>query len=77
VVADAAIFLRAEPDELVQRLLARAEEDGRTDDNEATIRHRIEVYNDKTSPLREYYPNGASCSRSMPCSPSTTCTATS
>jgi adenylate kinase len=55
VVANAAIFLRAEPDELVQRLLARAEEDGRSDDNEATIRHRLEVYNEKTAPLREYY----------------------
>jgi len=55
VVANAAIFLRAEPDELVQRLLARAEEDDRSDDNEATIRHRIEVYNEKTAPLRDYY----------------------
>jgi adenylate kinase len=55
VVADAAIFLRADPDELVQRLLARAKELGRSDDNEETIRHRIEVYNDKTAPLREYY----------------------
>lgn len=55
VVADAAIFLRADPEQLVERLLGRAAELGRSDDNEATIRHRIEVYNDKTAPLREYY----------------------
>jgi adenylate kinase len=55
VSADAAIFLRAEPEQLVERLLARAEELGREDDNEDTIRHRIDVYNEKTSPLREHY----------------------
>jgi adenylate kinase len=38
-------------DELVQRLLAR----GRTDDNEAVIRHRLQVYRDQTAPLIEYY----------------------
>jgi adenylate kinase len=55
VLADAAVFLAAEPDLLVRRLLARAKELGRADDNEETIRHRIEVYNSKTEPLREYY----------------------
>jgi adenylate kinase len=55
VLADAAIFLVAEPEQLVERLLKRAEELGRADDNERTIRHRIEVYNAKTAPLREYY----------------------
>jgi adenylate kinase len=55
VLADAAVFLAAEPDLLVRRLLARAEELGRADDNESTIRHRIEVYNEKTEPLRKYY----------------------
>ncbi len=40
-------------DELVQRLLAR----GRTDDNEAVIRHRLQVYRDQTKPLIEYYQN--------------------
>jgi adenylate kinase len=55
VVADAAVFLTAEPDLLVRRLLARAQELGRADDNEQTIRHRIEVYNEKTEPLRTYY----------------------
>jgi len=55
VVADKAIFLIAEPDDLVGRLLARAKEMGRPDDNEDTIRHRIAVYASKTAPLRDYY----------------------
>ncbi len=55
VLADAAIFLIAEPDALVGRLLDRARELGRSDDNEDTIRHRIEVYASKTAPLRDYY----------------------
>jgi adenylate kinase len=36
---------------LLQRLLAR----GRSDDNEAVIRHRLEVYREQTTPLIEYY----------------------
>ncbi|HSP38404.1 MAG TPA: adenylate kinase [Frankiaceae bacterium] len=55
VLADAAILLQADPDRLVERLLARAKELGREDDNDQTIRHRIDVFNEKTAPLREYY----------------------
>jgi adenylate kinase len=55
VTADAAILLDAEPDALVERMLGRAREQGRSDDNEQTIRHRIDVYRSKTAPLREYY----------------------
>lgn len=55
VTADAAVFLVADPNALVERLLHRAEQSGRSDDNEQTIRHRIEVYNAKTAPLREHY----------------------
>ena len=36
---------------LVQRLLSR----GRADDNEAVIRHRLEVYREQTEPLIAYY----------------------
>lgn len=40
------------PDEvLVTRLVAR----GRSDDNEAVIRNRLQVYRDQTSPLIHYY----------------------
>ena len=36
---------------LIERLLSR----GRADDNEAVIRHRLEVYREQTAPLIAYY----------------------
>ena len=40
------------PDEvLVQRLLSR----GRKDDTEAVIRHRLDIYREKTAPLIDFY----------------------
>lgn len=51
----AAISLVADPDVLVGRLLKRAEIEGRLDDNEETIRRRIEVYNEETASLLEGY----------------------
>ena len=42
-------------DELVQRLLKRAEIEGRADDNEETIRTRMRVYEDQTKPLMDFY----------------------
>jgi adenylate kinase len=41
--------------EVIRRLLARGAQAGRTDDNEATIRHRLEVYHRETAPLLDYY----------------------
>ncbi|MFN2137498.1 MAG: adenylate kinase [Candidatus Promineifilaceae bacterium] len=40
---------------LVQRLLKRAELEGRADDNEETIRTRMLVYEEQTKPLLDYY----------------------
>ena len=40
---------------VVQRLLKRAELEGRADDNEETIRERMRVYDTQTAPLLEYY----------------------
>lgn len=51
----AAIALDVDFDEVVRRLLQRAEEQGRSDDNEATIRNRLKVYSDQTQPLLDYY----------------------
>jgi len=48
-----AIVIEEEP--LVQRLLKRAGIEGRSDDNEATIRNRMEVYRESTAPLLAYY----------------------
>jgi adenylate kinase len=54
---DVALLIEADEDELVARLLKRAEEEGRADDNEATIRNRQEVYQAETAPLAAYYPD--------------------
>jgi adenylate kinase len=52
---DAVVVLTASGDELVQRLLQRAETDGRSDDTEEVIRRRQEVYAEQTEPLIEVY----------------------
>ncbi len=49
------LLLEVNEEEVVQRLLKRAELEGRSDDNEATIRNRMEVYNKQTAPLIAYY----------------------
>ncbi|MFJ3032920.1 adenylate kinase [Curtobacterium pusillum] len=52
---DAVIQLVADQDELVGRLLKRAEEQGRSDDNEETIRRRQQVYMEQTAPIVAAY----------------------
>ena len=52
---DAAVVLTADQDELVKRLLHRAEIEGRADDTEEVIRRRQEVYAEQTEPLIEVY----------------------
>lgn len=42
-------------EELIARLLKRAEIEGRADDNEETIRTRMMVYEEQTKPLLDYY----------------------
>lgn len=51
----ATVLLDVEEEELVQRLLKRAEIEGRADDNEETIRNRMKVYNTQTAPLIAFY----------------------
>jgi adenylate kinase len=52
---DAVVVLTVDPEELVQRLLQRAQTDGRTDDTEDVIRRRQEVYTEQTEPLIGVY----------------------
>jgi len=52
---DAVISLDVDPELLTQRLLKRAEIEGRADDNEETIRNRMKVYSSQTEPLLEHY----------------------
>jgi len=49
------IALQVDEDELVKRLLRRAEIEGRSDDNETTIRNRMQVYRQQTQPLIDHY----------------------
>lgn len=58
---DAVVVLTADADEIVQRLLQRAEEDGRADDTEEVIRRRQEVYGEETEPLIQIYSGRGIC----------------
>jgi adenylate kinase len=52
---DAVVQLVADQDALVERLLKRAQDQGRTDDNEDTIRRRQQVYTEQTAPIVAAY----------------------
>src|SRR5512133_1917344 len=61
---DQMLVLEVDHDELVKRLIARAELSGRPDDKDpAVIENRIEVYKEKTEPIIEY------CSKKGICQP--------
>jgi adenylate kinase len=50
------LALEVEVEELIRRLLNRGKDSGRPDDqNEDVIRKRINEYNNKTAPLKEFY----------------------
>jgi adenylate kinase len=55
MTANVALHLQADDDELVRRLLARAALEGRSDDTELVIRHRLEVYHSVTHPIVDWY----------------------
>ncbi|TLM86282.1 adenylate kinase [Pseudarthrobacter sp. NamE2] len=52
---DVVLELSADNEELVARLLGRAKETGRSDDNEAVIRHRLDLYNEQTEAVVARY----------------------
>jgi adenylate kinase len=52
---DAVVSLTVDSDEIVQRLLQRAQSEGRADDTEDVIRRRQELYAEQTAPLIEVY----------------------
>jgi adenylate kinase len=47
--------IRVDQEVLVKRLLNRAQTEGRADDNEETIRTRMQVYGAETKPLLDHY----------------------
>ena len=52
---DAVIVLTVDKDEVVERLLKRARDEGRSDDSEEVMRHRQDVYSEQTAPLIALY----------------------
>jgi adenylate kinase len=52
---DAVVELTADHDEVVERMLLRAQTAGRKDDTEVVIRRRLEVYAEQTEPLTRIY----------------------
>ena len=52
---DAVVCLTVDQDEIVSRLLQRAQVEGRADDTEDVIRRRQQVYLEQTEPLIEVY----------------------
>lgn len=52
---DVVLQLTADDEELVKRLLSRAELEGRADDNETVIRHRLDLYHEQTEAVVSRY----------------------
>lgn len=52
---DAVVELTVDTDEVVQRLLTRAQEQGRADDTEEVVRERMRIYAEETAPLAAVY----------------------
>ncbi|KYH46075.1 adenylate kinase [Branchiibius sp. NY16-3462-2] len=52
---DAVIELTVDQDEIVQRILKRAQTSGRADDTEEIIRERQDIYQRETAPLAQRY----------------------
>ncbi|WP_427019026.1 adenylate kinase [Pseudarthrobacter sp. P1] len=52
---DVVVQLTADDEELVARLLGRALETGRSDDNEGVIRHRLDLYHEQTEAVVARY----------------------
>lgn len=55
LVLDVAVEITADADVVVARLLQRAQIEGRVDDTEPVIRHRLDVYAEQTAPIADVY----------------------
>ena len=51
----AVVGLEVPEEELIRRMLNRGKETGRADDNLETIKKRLNVYHNQTSPLKDHY----------------------
>lgn len=52
---DLVLEIEVDEDEVVARMLKRAEEQHRADDTEPVMRHRLEVYHQQTEPVAAFY----------------------
>ncbi|MDH3902981.1 MAG: adenylate kinase [Xanthomonadales bacterium] len=52
---DEAILVDIEPHHILRRIAKRAQEEGRSDDTEETVRNRLRVYANQTAPVADYY----------------------
>ncbi len=52
---DFVLYLDAPREELVRRIVGRAEAEGRADDNQETVANRLRVFDEATAPLIDYY----------------------
>ena len=50
-----ALYLEVPRDQLIERMVRRGHTDGRNDDAESVMRHRIDVFEQLTAPLLDYY----------------------
>lgn len=49
------VSLEVDEPELIDRLIKRGQQSGRSDDNLETIKSRLDVYKNQTSPLKDHY----------------------
>lgn len=52
---DAAVQLAVDNEQIIARLAGRAQAEGRADDTPESVRHRLNVYDEKTAPVIDYY----------------------
>jgi adenylate kinase len=53
--ADEAILIDVDSEQIIKRIAKRAQQEGRADDTEETVRNRIRIYEEQTAPVADFY----------------------